>query len=184
MSKSSRTESNGNKKSKRKSAAGPIAFFLSLFIVALGTIQLVSTFHTYALNLAELNGLKREEASLVAKKQELENNIKRWNDKAYVTAQARERLGFVFPDEQAVQVLHPEAVTGTDAQEEDSSTNQSTTKKVLPWYSELAYSFKKADEPVTDKSSSKNDSADSSSQKNQQDSQNNGQNTTGEGTQQ
>lgn len=183
MSKSSRTESNSKNKSKRKSAAGPIAFFLSLFIVALGTIQLVSTFHTYALNLAELNGLKREEASLVAKKQELENNIKRWNDKAYVTAQARERLGFVFPDEQAVQVLHPEAVTGTDTQEEDSSTSQSTSKKVLPWYSELAYSFKKADEPIDDSSQSKTDSSDSS-QNSSDSTQSNDQNSTGEGTQQ
>ena len=40
---------------------------------------------------------KREEASLIAQKQELENDIKRWDDKAYITAQARERLGFVFP---------------------------------------------------------------------------------------
>lgn len=70
---------------------------MSLFIVALGAIQLVSTFHTYALNLAELNGLKKQEASLIAQKQELENDIARWDDKAYVTAQARDRLGFVFP---------------------------------------------------------------------------------------
>ena len=103
----------GKATARKKNSAGPIAFFVSLFIVALGTIQLVSTFHTYALNLAELNGLKREEASLVAKKQELENDIKRWDDKAYVTAQARERLGFVFPGETAVHVLHPEAVTGS-----------------------------------------------------------------------
>ena len=75
----------GKAKARKKNSAGPIAFFVSLFIVALGTIQLVSTFHTYALNLAELNGLKREEASLVAKKQELENDIKRWDDKAYAT---------------------------------------------------------------------------------------------------
>ncbi len=99
----------GKATARKKNSAGPIAFFVSLFIVALGTIQLVSTFHTYALNLAELNGLKREEASLVAQKQELENDIKRWDDKAYVTAQARERLGFVFPGETAVHVLHPEA---------------------------------------------------------------------------
>lgn len=94
MSKSSRTGKpgkTGKAQVREKGSAGPIAFFVSLFIIALGTIQLVSTFHTYALNLAELNGLKREEASLIAKKQELENDIKRWDDKAYITAQARER---------------------------------------------------------------------------------------------
>ncbi|KAB7788607.1 FtsB family cell division protein [Bifidobacterium cebidarum] len=190
MSKSSRAEASGKTKStRRKSATGPIAFFVSLFIVALGTIQLVSTFHTYALNLAELNGLKREEASLVAKKQELENNIKRWNDKAYVTAQARERLGFVFPDEQAVRVLHPEAVTGTETESGESGTSQDSNKKVLPWYSELAYSFKKADEPVDVKNQSGSDSNSSDSSGSDTNSSQNGnkntdQNTAGEGTQQ
>lgn len=75
MSKSSRTGKpgkTGKAQVRKKGSAGPIAFFVSLFIIALGTIQLVSTFHTYALNLAELNGLKREEASLIAQKQELE----------------------------------------------------------------------------------------------------------------
>lgn len=205
MNKTSRATDNGKVKGKNKAkvkksnATGPIAFFVSLFIIALGAIQLVSTFHTYALNLAELNSLKREEASLVAKKQELENNIKRWDDKAYVTAQARERLGFVFPDEQAVRVLHPEAVTGDETPSDQSDTSKTTSKKVLPWYSELAYSFKKADEPVSEQSSGQTSgSADSSDSDNANQEQGTGgnssassssdatndQNTTGEGTQQ
>ena len=100
------------RKPERASGAGPIAFFVALFIIALGLIQLISTFHTYALNLSELNALKKQESALVAQKQDLENNIERWNDDAYVTAQARERLGYVFPGEQAIRVEHPEAVTG------------------------------------------------------------------------
>lgn len=119
------------------------------------------------------------------KKQELENDIKRWDDKAYVTAQARERLGFVFPGETAVHVLHPEAVTGSEDSKSDSSSSSESNKKVLPWYSELAYSFKKADEPV---SQSKDDSSGGSDSGNTQDEQNNTQDSnqtnTGEGTQQ
>ena len=167
-----------------------------MFIIALGTIQLVSTFHTYALNLAELNGLKREEASLIAQKQELENDIKRWDDKAYITAQARERLGFVFPGEQAVRVLHPEAVTGSDRESQKTEDSNTSNKKVLPWYSELSYSLKKADEPVNDSESGKSDtsgSSDSSSNDSSKQSDKSDQNTpsdqntqqnTGEGTQQ
>ena len=165
MSKSSRTGKpgkTGKARVRKKGSAGPIAFFVSLFIIALGTIQLVSTFHTYALNLAELNGLKREEASLIAQKQELENDIKRWDDKAYITAQARERLGFVFPGEQAVRVLHPEAVTGSDSESQKTEDSSSSNKKVLPWYSELSYSLKKADETVTDSESGKSDISGSS----------------------
>lgn len=195
MSKSSRTGKpgkTGKAQVRKKGSAGPIAFFVSLFIIALGTIQLVSTFHTYALNLAELNGLKREEASLIAQKQELENDIKRWDDKAYITAQARERLGFVFPSEQAVRVLHPEAVTGSDRESQKTEDSNTSNKKVLPWYSELSYSLKKADEPVNDSESGKSDtsgSSDSSSKQSDKSDQNtpsdqNTQQNTGEGTQQ
>lgn len=146
MSKPTRpTRSNAKRKSSSGSA-GPIAFFVALFIIALGAIQLVSTFHTYALNLSELNGLKRDEAALVARKQKLENEIERWNDDAYVTAQARERLGFVFPGEQAIRVLNPQAVTGTQPSAGDTGKSKDGDAKSLPWYSELAYSFEKADQ--------------------------------------
>ena len=124
--------SKARKKPSQRGGAGPVAFFVALFIVALGTIQLASTFHTYALNLAELNGLKKQEAALVAQKRELENDIARWDDKAYVTAQARDRLGFVFPGEQAIRVEHPEAVTGetTEDEEDDGRIAENRTALV------------------------------------------------------
>ena len=122
-------------------------------IVALGSIQLASTFHTYALNMAELNGLKKQEAALIAQKQELENDIARWDDKAYVTAQARDRLGFVFPGEQAIRVEHPEAVTGETT--EDAKKTDESQKTVLPWYKEMACSFKQADQSDEVKSKSR-----------------------------
>ncbi|RBP98114.1 septum formation initiator family protein [Bifidobacterium aemilianum] len=137
----------------KSASSGPVAFFICLFIIALGSIQLLSTFHTYALNTAELNGLKKQEASLTARKQDLENDISRWNDKAYVTAQARERLGFVFPGEQSVQVEHPEVVTGGDQLKDKAGSDKrsSSDNQALPWYSELAYAFQKADEPAPSK---------------------------------
>lgn len=136
-----------DRKRTSRSSAGPISFFLALIIMALGLIHLASTFHSYAINLSELNGLKNQEAQLVARKQNLENQIQRWNDQAYVTAQARERLGFIFPGEQAIRVLHPEAVTGQDDQSAKTNKGiQAPRKNTLPWYQEMAYSFKKADQ--------------------------------------
>ncbi|KAB8287505.1 septum formation initiator [Bifidobacterium ramosum] len=147
----------------RTRSSGPIVFFIALFIVALGSIQLLSTFYTYAINLSELNGLKREEASLIAQKRELENSIARWNDKAYVAAQAREKLGFVFPGEQVVHVEHPEAVTGSTTDSADGEATAGDDKKALPWYSELAYSFEKADgDNDTSSSNSSKDNDDAS----------------------
>lgn len=137
------------KKSRRSGNSGPIAFFVSLFIIAVGTIQLVSTFNTYAADLAHLNSLKREEAALVAQKQELENDISRWDDKNYVAAQARERLGFVFPGETPVRVQNPQAVTGDGSGGGTKTSTDTDTSKQLPWYSELSYAFKKADSPAS-----------------------------------
>ena len=68
--------SKSRKKASRRGSAGPIAFFVAVFIVALGSIQLASTFHTYALNMAELNGLKKQEAALIAQKQDLKTTLR------------------------------------------------------------------------------------------------------------
>lgn len=136
----------GDRRTSRRSS-GPITFFVAIIIVALGLIQLVSTFHAYAINLSELNGLRNQQAQLVEHKRDLENQIRRWDDKAYVTAQARDRLGFVFPDEEAIRVLHPEAVTGgKDKDQAGSRGVWAPRKNSLPWYQEMAYSFAKADQ--------------------------------------
>ncbi|GAA6122619.1 hypothetical protein BPY_07270 [Bifidobacterium psychraerophilum] len=148
--------------SSKRGTAGPISFFVAMIIIVLASIELVSTFHTYALNLSELNSLRKQEASLIAQKQELENNIARWSDNAYVTAQARDRLGFVFPGEQAIRVLHPEAVTGTADNSKKSNDSGSTTQSDLPWYRDMAESFEKADKGTT-KQSQKSSAATSDS---------------------
>ena len=70
-----------------------------------------------------------------------------------LTAQARDRLGFVFPGEQAIRVEHPEAVTGETT--EDAKKTDESQKTVLPWYKEMAYSFKQADQSDEVKSKSR-----------------------------
>lgn len=140
-------------KSKSKSVSskrdfGPLALFVVVIVVVLGVIQLATTIYSYSQSLTELNGLKRQESQLIAKKANLENDISRWNDKAYVTAQARQRLGFVFPGEQSIHVEHPEAVTGVKPKNDTKTPSADQSSRTLPWYSELAYGFKKADEPL------------------------------------
>lgn len=121
---------------------------LAVIVFALGCIQLLSTVHVYVTNVNELNANRALEARLVERKADLENDIARWDDKAYVVAQARDRLGFVFPGEKSVRVLHPEAVTGGKETSRDATTNdaQTTTTSTLPWYKEMVYLFKEADE--------------------------------------
>lgn len=128
-----------------------VSLVLALIVFLLGCIQLLSTVHTYVTNLNELNASKETEAKLIAQKADLENDIARWGDKAYVVAQARDRLGFVFPNEKPVRVLHPEAVTGTKSgQDSASSSKDGRTTIKNPWYEEMLYSFKEADEKPLD----------------------------------
>lgn len=93
-----------------------------------------------------LNALRKQEAQLIEQKTDLEEEIARWQDPAYVTAKARERLGFVFSGESAIRVLHPEAVTGSQRDDANSTTNVETTGSSLPWYAEMLYSINQADE--------------------------------------
>ncbi len=144
---------------KTRRNSGPVSFFIAVIIVIIGLMQLVSTFHDYALNLSELNGLKKQEATLEAQKQDLENDIARWDDKAYVTAQARERLGFVFPGEVSVRVEHPEAVTGSTTSKSSGTSSAQDEQTTLPWYKELAYAFQQADTPSRSSSSSSSSSS-------------------------
>ena len=144
---------------KTRRNSGPVSFFIAVIIVIIGLMQLVSTFHDYALNLSELNGLKKQEATLEAQKQDLENDIARWDDKAYVTAQARERLGFVFPGEVSVRVEHPEAVTGSTTSKSSGTSSAQDEQTTLPWYKELAYAFQQADTPSRFSSSSSSSSS-------------------------
>lgn len=131
---------------RQRQPGAVISMALAVIVFALGCIQLLSTVHVYVTNLNELNASKATEARLTAQKAELENSIARWDDKAYVVAQARDRLGFVFPGEKSVRVLHPEAVTGDDgAQSPERTAQGQTATSTLPWYKELAYSFKEAD---------------------------------------
>ena len=147
---------------KTRRNSGPVSFFIAVIIVIIGLMQLVSTFHDYALNLSELNGLKKQEATLEAQKQDLENDIARWDDKAYVTAQARERLGFVFPGEVSVRVEHPEAVTGSTASKSSGTSSAQDEQTTLPWYKEFAYAFQQADTPSRSSSSSSSSGSGSS----------------------
>lgn len=140
-------EDAGSPLRQRRLLSGPLVFILMVCVVTVGSIECISTVRSYAISLAELHALQREESTLRDQKRALNNNIDRWKDKAYVTAQARDRLGFIFPGEQAVRVEHPEAVTGTVPNEFAQDNNEIKDRPALPWYSDLLYALHKADKP-------------------------------------
>lgn len=138
---------------RRRFLSGPIILLVTIIILAAGSIEIVATIRNYALSLAELHALQRDEQSLKDRKNSLLNDVGRWKDKAYVTTQARDRLGFVFPDELAVRVEHPEAVTGVAPNKYAQGNVEVTNHKPLPWYSDLMYKMHKIDKPNDNSSS-------------------------------
>lgn len=67
---------------------------------------------------------------------ELEREIARWDDPEYVRAQARDRLGYVMPGQQAYIVVDPEAVIGEEAQQA-YEIERGIATPTGPWHLEL-----------------------------------------------
>lgn len=67
------------------------------------------------------------------------NELSRWEDDRFVIAQARERLTFVFPGEQAYRVVDPESVEEPVPAETQGAVEDGAVTSGLvedqPWYS-------------------------------------------------
>jgi hypothetical protein len=73
---------------------------------------------------------------------ELERQLERWNDPAYVKAQARERLHYVMPGETAYVVLEPDEAPAPAAA---APTQTARPEAAQPWYAKLWSSVEGAD---------------------------------------
>lgn len=81
-------------------------------VVALAFAVVAPSVRAYMDQQVMLDGLRTEAATAQAEVDELEANVARWDDPAFVVAQARERLAYVFPGETPYRVIDPESVTG------------------------------------------------------------------------
>ena len=84
-------------------------------------------------NLRQLRAQRDEASTQVA---DLTDDLGRWDDPAYVVAQARERLAYVFPGETAYRVMDPELVQ-TETQDVSGAIETPDTTATAPWYSTL-----------------------------------------------
>ena len=84
-------------------------------VMLLAFILVFPTLRSYLQQREELRQLGAEVAAARADNDDLTNKLKRWDDPAYVVAQARERLAFVLPGETAYRVQDPGSVPDTPA---------------------------------------------------------------------
>ncbi|WP_240916058.1 septum formation initiator family protein [Sanguibacter sp. HDW7] len=119
-----------------------------LFVVAmLAFVLLFPTVRAYFTQAAELQAMRQQVEDAKTRNDELRYELSRWDDDAFVAAQARERLAYVYPGEVALRVLDPESVV--------ENVNPETGKGVTegpvdvgfaetPWYATVWNSFEVA----------------------------------------
>ena len=102
-------------------------------VVCLLAISLAYPLREYLAQRSEIGqyrGIVQEQRARVA---ELEKAHKRWQDPAYVEAQARERLRYVMPGETAYVVLEPDEAPAPDGVVERLPEEQTPS----PWFADL-----------------------------------------------
>ncbi|MBU4337637.1 MAG: septum formation initiator family protein [Actinobacteria bacterium] len=114
-------------------------------VVLLAFVLVYPTLHAYIAQRAALATLDAQVAAAQQQNDDLQNDLQRWQDPAYVTSQARERLAFVLPGERAYRVVDPETVQETPtASDGPAGAVQDTTS--LPWYTSVWQSVEVAGE--------------------------------------
>ncbi|WP_253182056.1 FtsB family cell division protein [Cellulosimicrobium cellulans] len=79
-------------------------------VVLLAAVLVLPTVRAYVNQTNELRALRTELSDAQSERDELQAELERWDDRAYVERQARDRLNFVMPGERPWRVLDPETV--------------------------------------------------------------------------
>jgi cell division protein FtsB len=144
-----RTQAEGIEESKRREALAAkrrlrVGFQIVL-LAAIGVIVFTLIFPTLRLYMAQQQQeeqLRAEVAAAAQQNEDLEAALKRWEDPAYVKAQARERLGYAMPGDRTFRVSDPENAPSPEAppQQAPEPTHleqDGPGAQDPPWYAKL-----------------------------------------------
>jgi cell division protein FtsL len=102
-------------------------------VVVMAFVLVYPTLNSYLRQQSQLAELNAQVAAARERNEDLQADVDRWSDPAYVAAQARERLSFVLPGETPYRVVDPETVP--DAPEQvDTPTSGLDAGSTQPWY--------------------------------------------------
>lgn len=107
-----------------------------LLVVALSIAVVAPSVRAYVDQQAVLADLRDEAAVAQAEVDGLNADVDRWEDRAFIVAQARERLGYVFPGETPYRVVDGEAVDGP-ADGSPAAEREPAVVAGSPWYDTL-----------------------------------------------
>lgn len=114
-------------------------------VLLLAFVLVYPTLHSYLKQKSDVDQLRSQVAAAQKRNEDLQADLDRWNDPAYVAAQARGRLSFVLPGEKAFRVIDPETVPDT-APTEQGPAAALDTGATLPWYASVWESVQVAGE--------------------------------------
>ncbi|NLE72964.1 MAG: septum formation initiator family protein [Actinomycetales bacterium] len=106
-------------------------------VLLAGFTLLFPTVRAYLAQRAELAALAGQVAAAEQAERDLQRELDRWEDDAYVAAQARERLSYVLPGETAYRVIDPEVVVEEEPEDGPEPADGPTLPDggaVAPWY--------------------------------------------------
>ncbi len=113
-------------------------------IFVLLALMLIPTLRGYLSQRAQIDALETEVATRQAAVDQLQGDLARWSDPAFVEQQARQRLKFVRPGETSYQVIDVEGLSGRDLSGTGSVVRPETTGETT-WYSRMWSSLDAAD---------------------------------------
>ena len=105
-------------------------------VVVLALAVMLPSLRVYFSQQETLRELRAERDQAATQVDDLQDDLGRWQDPAYVVAQARERLAYVFPGETAYRVVDPELVP-TEDHAVSGAIEKPDTTVLLPWFSTL-----------------------------------------------
>ncbi|MDM7855593.1 FtsB family cell division protein [Cellulomonas alba] len=103
-------------------------------VVLLAFILVSPTLHSYVQQRQQLAQLRSQVAAAQARNDDLQSDLSRWDDPAYVQAQARQRLSFVMPGEKAFRVADPQTVPDVEPAEKSGPSSALDDTGTGPWY--------------------------------------------------
>ncbi|HEY0239512.1 MAG TPA: septum formation initiator family protein [Friedmanniella sp.] len=130
---------------------------LALVVVVLVlTISYATSLRIYFSQAHEIASTKAEIASSQASIGDLQGQIARWNDPAYVAAQARERLGWLVPGETGYTVVGADGKPLGGGLSLDASTTTGPDQPQQMWWDRMWGSVAAADKPAPAKTNPAN----------------------------
>jgi hypothetical protein len=112
-------------------------------VLAALIISYASSLRAWSEQRSELAELRAEQAQRRERVEELERELRRWRDPAYVEAQARDRFGWVMPGEVGYVVVGPEETTPPTA----SGARRARSPEPRAWWRDLWHSVEDAGNP-------------------------------------